>query len=209
MAVTSRHDGADVASPPSGLSLAAELFLIAIDPASGRLVKRRRRHFRKALATAYGGPASRARRAAVRELRAVGFIERSGIPGRHIVVPGPSSRPFARLRRCIVYDGFESPRDIQLFALLAWSGVLASRLARSERHRAQRRLRALLAMPAAHHNELGPIQPIAAAIGSVAFREEMDVVWEMVGDLVGGDPVTFDGGGGDGGGGGGGDGGGT
>ena len=50
------------------LSLAAAIFLIAIDPQRGRLVKRRRRRFRKALAGAHGTGATRARRAAVREL---------------------------------------------------------------------------------------------------------------------------------------------
>lgn len=99
--------------------------------------------------------------------------------------------------------------------LLAWSGVLAQRLARSERRRAQGRLKALLSPPAAQDTDFGPIPPVAAAIGSVAYREQMDHVWEMVNDLLSGDPVTFDAGGmgpasesggvGDGGGGGGGE----
>ena len=197
---------------PTGLSLATELFLIAIDPATGRLVKRRRRRFRKALAGSYGasgpGAASRARRSALGELRAAGLVERSLLPGHHPLIPGSgASTPFARLRRCIVYEGLRTPRDVELFVLLAWSGVLAHRLSRSERTRAQRRLRALFTPPPSQDSPFAPIPPIAAALGAVAYREEMDHAWEMVNDLLSGDPITFDGGGG--GGGGGGDGGGA
>ena len=137
---------------PTGFSLTTELFLIAIDPATGRLVKRRRRRFRKALAGSYGafgpGAAARARRSALGELRAAGLVGRSLLPGHYPLIPGSgASTPFARLRRCIVYEGLRSPRDVELFVLLAWSGVLAHRLSRSERTRAQRRLRALFAPP--------------------------------------------------------------
>jgi hypothetical protein len=197
-----RGTGAAVSSTEvtTGLSLTSELFLIAIDPATGRLVKRRRRRFRKALAGSYGasgpGAASRARRSALGELRAAGLLERSLLPGQHPFIPGSgASAPFARLRRCIVYEGLRSPRDVELFVLLVWSGVLARRLSRSERTRAQRRLRALFAPPPSQDSSFAPIPPIAAALGSVAFREEMDHAWEMVNDLLSGDPITFDGGG--------------
>ena len=201
--------------PAPVLSLTAELFLIAIDPANGRLVRRRRLRFRKALAASFGasgpGAATRARRAAVRELRAVGYIARSPVPGRHPLVPGSgAATPFGRLRRRIVTDGFESPRDVELFVLLVWTGVLARRLDRADGRRASQRLKGLLTPPAAKDSAFEPIPPIAAALGSVAFREEMDHVWEMVNDLLDGDSITFDpgGSGGGGGGGGGGDGGG-
>ena len=198
--------------PAPALSLTAELLLIAIDPANGRLVRRRRLRFRKALATAHGasgpGAAGRARRAAIRELRAVGYIARSPVPWRHPLVRGSgAATPFGKLRRRIVTDGFESPRDVELFVLLVWTGVLARRLDRSEGRSASQRLKRLLTPPAAKDSAFEPIPPIAAALGSVAFREEMDHVWEMVNDLLSGDSITFDPGGSGGGWGGGGGGG--
>jgi hypothetical protein len=186
-----------VTSNAPELSLAAELFLIAIDPATGRLVKRRRRRFRKALARSYGaswpGGATRARRAAIKELRAVGYIERSFVPAHYPVVSGSGAyRPLGRLRRCIIESGFQERQDLELFVLLAWTGVLARRLERSERSTARRRLKSLFTPVAAQHSALASIPPAAAALGAVAFREEMDQVGEMVNDLLSGDTITFD-----------------
>jgi hypothetical protein len=196
------------------LSPAAELFVTAIDPKSGRLVRRRRRRFRKALAafsTARGpGRAAAARRTAIRELRARGMIERSVRPGHHPVVPGSGyGTPFARIRRGIETGEFDDERDQALFGLLAWTGVLAQRLSRSERRTAAKRLKALLTAPAAQDSVFEPIPPIAHALGQVAYRQEIDIVHDIVSDVLSGDGVSVDlgggyeGGGGDGGGGGG------
>ncbi len=192
------------------LSLVAALLLIAIDPKTGRLVKRRRRRFRKALAGAHRGGAPR--RAAVRELRRRGMIARSPVPGHYPIVSGSGATvPFGRVRLGIE-KGFVRQREIELCLLLAWAGVLQNRLTRSERRTMGKRLRLLLLDPekaGAQHHE---IPAVADALGRIAFDEQMDIVQEAVGDLLSGDAVTFDvgggGGGGDGGGGGGGDGGG-
>jgi hypothetical protein len=177
-------------------SLAAALFLIAVDPATGRLVKRRRRRFRKALATCHGaswpGAATVARRAVVRELRAAGLIEPSRVPGRYPLVPGSgASKPFGRVRRGIDY-GFDDERDVALFMFSAWTRVLAARLTRSERDSARKRLKRLITPPDPQHSDLPTIPPIAHAIGEVAYQQEAAIVREMIGDLLSGDTVTLD-----------------
>jgi hypothetical protein len=212
MTVASRNrkdpGGPDPDPLPGELSPAAELFVCAIDPKTGRLVKRRRRRFRKALASL--SRSWRPRRAAISELRAAGLIERSARPGRHPVVPGSGYHvPLARVRRGIETGTFERERDQALFALLAWTGVLAQRLSRSERRTAVKRLKALLALPPAQDSVFEPIPAIAHALGQVAYRQEMDIVHDIVSDVLSGDGVSvdlgggFEGGAGDGGGGGG------
>ncbi len=172
------------------LSLKATVFLIAIDPASGRLVKRRRRRFRRVLAGS--------RRSVVRELRARGYIERSIVPGRYpIVVGSGASVPFGRLQQCVRSGRFETRRDRDVFVVLAWTGVLAQRLSRSERRTAGRRLKDALRAPEARYSELDHDSPLGRAVGEVAYREQVDVLQEAIGDLVAGDSVTIDLGGGD------------
>jgi hypothetical protein len=185
-------------------SPAATLFLIAIDPKTGRLVQRRRLRFRRALRRAGGS-----RRRAVRELRRLGLVARSPVPGRHPLVPGSKAgAPFARLRRGIE-TGFEHPQDATVFVLLAWSGVLRRRLTRSELWHARHRLRQLNGLREDRYVAMDEASPEIHALGQIAYHEQMDVLQEAVGDLLTGGDVTFDlGGGGDGGGGGGGDGGG-
>lgn len=183
------------------LSPAAELFVTAIDPATGRLVKRKRRRFRKALAAsptaAAPASAARARRAAIEELLSLGLIEKSRRPGRYPVVVGSTfSAPLSRVRRAIVRGNFDEPRDVRLFALLAWTGVLAQRLDRSERRSAARQIKKLLAPPPASHSELEPISPIAHALGQVAYREQIDFVQEVLGDFTSGNSISVDFGGG-------------
>ena len=188
------------------LSPAAALFVIAIDPKTGRLVRRRRRRFRKALRRAGGS-----RRKAIRELRRHGMIGRSPVPGRYPIVPGSGAgRPFTRLQRGIE-KGFETPADALVFALLAWCGVLRQRLTRSELWHARHRIKELNGLKKDPYVAMDVTSPEVEALGRIAWREEMDILQEAIGDLVTGGPsdVTFDlGGGGDGGGGGGGDGGG-
>jgi hypothetical protein len=195
----------------TALSPAAELVVCAIDPKSGRLVERRRRRFRKALRSL--STSRRPQRAVIAELRAAGMIARSSVPGRHPVVPGSGyGRTFARIRRGIETGTFEEERDEALFALLAWTGVLAARLSRSERRTAVKRLKTLLTLPPAQDSVFEPIPPVAHALGQVAYRQEMDILHDIVSDVLSGDGVSVDlgggyEGGGDAGGGGGGDGG--
>jgi hypothetical protein len=190
----------DRRQPYSELSAAAELFLIAIDPNTGRLVKRRRRRFRKALrASKPATPAGSLLpgRAAVRELKAHGFVESSFLPGHFPVVPGSGyGASLARLRRGMVSGSFGDVRDLRLFALLAWTGVLAQRLDRSDRKAAARRIRKLMTPPEAQYTELEAIPPIARALGQVAFREEVDILQDIVGDFLSGDSIGVDLGGG-------------
>lgn len=102
----------------------------------------------------------------------------------------------SRVRRAITSGNFDDPRDVRLFALLAWTGVLAQRLDRSERRTAVRRIKKLVALPAAQYSELEPISPLAHALGQVAYREEVDILQEVVGDFLSGDPMSVDLGGG-------------
>ena len=185
-------------------SVAARVFLCAIDPETGRLVKRRRRRFRKAFKRA-----GSSRRQAIRELRRLGLIGRSAVPGHYPLRPGAGA-PFARLKRGIE-KGFETPGDALVFALLAWSGVLRQRLTRSELWHARHRIKQLNGLPQDRYVAMGVTTPEVEALGRIAWNEEMDILQEAIGDLLTGGPgdVTFDlGGGGDGGGDGGGGGGG-
>lgn len=176
--------------------MVATLFLIAIDPKTGRLVKRRRLRFRKALATCYvaswRGAATAARRVAVRELRGAGLIERSLIPGRYPIVAGSAAyKPFGQLKRAID-NGLRDERDITLFVLLAWSGVLRQRLTRGERNSARQTLKRLLAAPDPNPGSVEPIPKFAAALGEVAFRQEVSMINELLTDVLSGDEATFD-----------------
>lgn len=96
-----------------------------------------------------------------------------------------------------------------IFALLAWSGVLEHRLTRSELWVARRRMKQLNGLREDRYVPMDETTPEVQALGRIAWREEMDIIQEAIGDLLTGGPddVTFDlgdggGGSGDGGGGG-------
>ena len=179
------------------LSPAAAIFLIAIDPKTGRLVKRRRQRFRKALRRAGGS-----KRKAVRELRRRGLIERSLVPGRYPHVPGAKAGvPFARVKQNIE-KGFERPEDALIFALLAWSGVLKQRLTPSEIWVARWRSRDLSALATGDTYEpMRRATPEAVATAPIVWLQQMEIVQEAIGDLLSGGEVTFELGGGEAGGG--------
>ena len=181
------------------LSVAARVFLIAIDPKTGRVVRCHRRRFRKALRRAGGS-----RRKAIRELRRRGLIGRSPVPGHFPIVPGSGAgAPFARLKRSLE-KGFERPEDALVFALLGWSGVLRQRLTRSELWTARHRSRELSGLRADPYVPMQEVSAEAEAIGRIIWHQGMDIIQEAIGDLLTGGPgeVTFDlGGGGEGGGG--------
>jgi hypothetical protein len=193
------------------LSLPAELVLLAIDPKRGGLLPRKRRRFRQALGVAEGGGRGRgARRRALRELRRAGLAARRGVPRRvRLLDPADAGRRFARLRTAINEGEAEDQRDWVLLVLLAYSGLLAGRLSKSERRAAARMLRRVLreGRTGAWDVPLSGEQPVNAAVmalgrlGFDATTELLDsTLGDIAGDLVGGG----DGGGGDGGSGGGG-----
>lgn len=174
----------------------AVLFLIAVNPRSGRLVRRHRLRFRKALAKAHAasGPfaATRARRAAVVELRSAGLIEKSRLSRRYSLIAGSgATRPFGQLRHGID-AGFESSLDRDLFVLLAWSGVLATRLSRSERTSARRRLTRMMKAPSAALTSPTPVDAITSALGQVVYRQEVHEVQSFVHALLTADGFPFD-----------------
>ena len=114
------------------LSLAAEVLLLSIDPADGGLLVRRRR-LKKALAAAGGSY-----RAALAELRDAGVAGGGRSPV--LIDRAPAGARFRRLQDAIREDDFADSDEFELFLLLAWTGVLARRLAADDRRRAARRL---------------------------------------------------------------------
>jgi uncharacterized membrane protein YgcG len=145
------------------LSPAADLLLLAIDPDGGGLLPRKRRRFLRALALAKGAAPRgatlrglRARRDAMAELAAAGLV-------------GPDGRPVDRLasgkRMRRIRDGLAAesltPRDDLLLVLLAYSGMLVSRLSRDERRLAHRRLRTFVQ----HPDRLRPTGDAADRVG--------------------------------------------
>lgn len=195
-------------STSGDLSPVAQLLALAINPAGGGLFAVDEHRFNQALVAVHGSrgaaaSARRARREALDELVRAGVVERSGFTRRPRLVPRSGvGKPLARLRRCIAEDDFADPRDVELFLLLAWTGLLTCRLEREERRVAVRRLRKLVdsddfgdwigtlearekttAAPSARSVE---IPEWARALGTVALREEIDLVAELVADVAGG-----------------------
>jgi len=125
------------------LSLAAEVLLLSIDPAGGGLlVKRRRRRRLRRAVNAAGATLSDA----LDELREAGLVRGSLGPfgGRlELVDRGPAGQRFRELKDAMHHHRLGHEHDKQLFVLLAWTGVLARRLNRSERRVAVLRLRKL------------------------------------------------------------------
>ncbi len=125
------------------LSLPAEVLLLSIDPADGGLLVRRRRHrrrLRKALKAAGSSWGE-----ALGELETAGLVRRTGPLGRRLelIDRAPGGRRFRELRDLIRKDKLTKPRDVELFVILAWTGVLARRLPRQERRVASSRARRL------------------------------------------------------------------
>ena len=192
-------------SATAELSLPAELLLLSIDPERGGLLPRRQRRFRRALRAAGGS-----RRRALRELRAAGLAARGGRRRRiRLTDPAEARRRFKRLRDVIAAGTADDQRDVLLLVLLAYSGVLQSRLSKSERRRAARMLQRAMRQErtGAWDVPLSGEQSVTEGImalgrpGLDATTELLDMsLGDIVGDLGGGDSG---GGGGDGGGGGG------
>jgi hypothetical protein len=125
------------------LSLEAEALLLSIKPADGGglfVGGRRRRRLRKALSA--GGSSWDA---AVAELEAAGLVRRSGMFGRTLVLVdrAPAGRRFSQIQERIRKDQLTDQRDVEVFILLAYSGVLAVRLPRDLRRIAAWRARRL------------------------------------------------------------------
>jgi hypothetical protein len=118
------------------LSLPAEVLLLSIDPGDGGLVVNSRRRLRKSLKAAGGSY-----RGALRELRDAGLV--AGRRNPKLTDRGPAGTRFRTLWQAADADTLSEPRDIELFILLGWSGVLASRLPREDRRVAAIRLRKL------------------------------------------------------------------
>ncbi len=190
------------------LSLAAETLLLAIDPAHGGLLGRRRR-VRKALARAYRadprpernrpGVRGRAAGRARRELWDAGLIERGrALRGLRLADSRPAARRFQRLRACLRDDDFPEARDCELAVLLAWSAVLPQRLSRDEWRVAVRRLRKLVAVPSARQVALSGRQPMTEgvlALGLVGSLASTDWLSDVSAESGGGQ-AGFDTGGG-------------
>lgn len=69
------------------------------------------------------------------------------MPWRYPLVDGSgASASFARVRRAIE-NGFDRPREVERCLLVAWAGVLQSRLTRSERKAMAKRLKLILLEP--------------------------------------------------------------
>jgi hypothetical protein len=128
------------------LSLAAELLIVAIDPRRGGLLRRRRRHFRRALAVASGYRRTplagwRARRGAHRELRAAGLLAPDSTARRPRLADRKArAEVLRRVRRCVLDSSAGELRDRELLPLMAWSGLLVPWLTRDERRLALRRI---------------------------------------------------------------------
>jgi hypothetical protein len=147
----------------ASLSLAAELLLVAIDPTRGGCLRRRRRHFRGALAVASGlrrTPLAgwRARRRAQRELRTAGLLAPDSTARRPRLVDREArTEVLRRVRRCVRDSAAGEPRDRELLALMAWSGLLVPWLTRDERRLALRRIQ----------DSEAPVSEVVARLGSV------------------------------------------
>lgn len=136
------------------LSLKAETLLLAIDPARGGLLTRRRK-LRRALSAAARAEGGKARatgwsayHAAQAELLGEGLVTVSGLPRRlELVDRAPAGRRFAALKRGAASGDFGTARQQELFVLLAGCGVLARRMAGGERRIARRRLSSLVPPP--------------------------------------------------------------
>jgi hypothetical protein len=184
-----------------GLSVGAELLLVAVDPNRGGFVRRRRRRFRRALAAAYGlrrfAPfaAWRARRRAYAELARAGLLNSGSTPrSPRLEDRAARSAVMRRVRRCL-QDVEGEPRDRELLLLMAWSGLLSGWLSQDERRLALRRLQ---------HGQ-APVSEGVAALGAVGLAASSDLFAEAgFGDFGGGDAGGLEPGaasGGDGGGG--------
>jgi hypothetical protein len=113
-----------------GLSLTAELLWLSVDPATGKpfVRLRRRGRFKKALAAT-----GRTREDATAELERARLLD-----------DGAAARTrFRELQDAIRKDAVTSERDVELLALLGWTGVLAQRLPKAEQKVAGWRLRRL------------------------------------------------------------------
>jgi hypothetical protein len=194
------------------LSLSAELLLLAVNPAHGGLLpRRRRRRLRNALTaarmvddssargTAFSG--WRAGRVARRELLSADLIERKVLlRTAKLTDRRPAGRRFRALWDCIEADEFPDQRSRDLAVLLASSGVLAERLTSHQRWIAWRRLKGLMA-----RDETGawvvpltgaaPLSDGIAALGVAAFRGIEGLVTDSVDGSGGGMYPGGDGGG--------------
>lgn len=175
------------------LSLGAELLLVATDPNRGGLLDRRRRRFNRALVAAQGlsrfGPLAgwRARRRAHGELAAAGVLAQDSTARRPLLAERePRTAVLGRVRRCVRDKAHASPRDHELLALMAWSGLLSGWLPRDERRLALRRLQS---DSAPEFQGLGALGLVGAAASAELFAEA------GFGDFGGGEAAGLEAGG--------------
>lgn len=157
-----------------GLSLKAEVLLLAIDPGDGGLLTTGRK-LGKAVALAAaaeggGGSARAATRAAREELVDAGLIERHR-PLRPLRLKDrlEPARRFNAVQRSVTTGEFADARNEEVFVLLAGCGALAQRMGRDQRRLARRRLRSLIPEPNASGTAASPGVGALALFGAAGF----------------------------------------
>jgi hypothetical protein len=143
------------------LSLSAETLLLSIDPGGGGLLGDKKRVLRSVRA-AGGTPGS-----ALDELKEEGLAQGGlGLLGGRVqlVDRAPPARRFRELQEAIKADALSNQRDVDVFLLLASSGVLARRLPRADRRAAASRLRRLAHAPADAPEAAAPSAVVAGLL---------------------------------------------